>query len=56
MSKRLRADGLERIDKDIEKQIRIKQINDIVVFGCIIRTKEKCKKKNITTMLQNEQL
>ena len=55
MSKRLRADRLERIDKDIEKQIRIKQIIDIV-FGCIIKTKEKCKKKNITTMLQNEQV
>ena len=55
MSKRLRADRLERIAKDIEKWIRIKQNNDIV-FGRITKTKEKCKKKNIMTMLQKKQL
>ena len=54
MSKRLKADRLERIAKDIEKWIRIKQNN--IIFGRIIKTKEKCKKKNITTMLQKKQL
>ena len=55
MSKRLRARRLERINKDIEKWICNKQNNDIV-FGRIVKTKEKCKKENIMTILQKKQL